>query len=158
VMAVPSRMPVVPPAVASTSDSMRNCAATCRRAAPSARRSPISPRRSSTEMTITLPIPMPPTRSATAPRRSSRVVVALATASRVVSASEGRLTATVSGCSGVGCRGEQCGDGGGLVGVGAHVDPGWVALVLEQLAGDREADQCRLVDLRCLVGCQVDWL
>ena len=45
----------------------------CMRRAPSARRTPISPRRSSTEITITLVIPTPPTTRATAPSASSRL-------------------------------------------------------------------------------------
>ena len=49
-------------------------AATWRRVAPRARRTPISARRSSTEMTITLAMPTPPTSRATAPRPSSRAV------------------------------------------------------------------------------------
>ena len=45
-----------------------------RRVAPRARRTPISVRRSSTEMTITLAMPTPPTSRATPPRPSSRAV------------------------------------------------------------------------------------
>ena len=57
-------------------------------------------RRSSTAITMTLAIPMPPTSSATAPRPRNSVVDAAATASRAVSAAEGWLTATSSRCSG----------------------------------------------------------
>ena len=44
-----------------------------RRRAPRARRTPISPRRSSTEMTITLVMPTPPTTRATAPSAEQQV-------------------------------------------------------------------------------------
>ena len=60
----PMRPPASPIAVLSS----RNCAATWRRPAPSARRRPISPTRSSTETSVTLAIPIAPTRSETPPR------------------------------------------------------------------------------------------
>src|ERR1700754_669989 len=59
---VPSSTPATPPIRASSRDSTRNWAATWRRAAPRARRRPISPRRSRTEITMTLPTPKPPTK------------------------------------------------------------------------------------------------
>jgi hypothetical protein len=65
-----------------------------RRRAPSARRNPTSERRSSTEMIITLAIPIAPTRRATAPAPRKSEVKALSAAACALRASEGRLTAT----------------------------------------------------------------
>ena len=79
----------------------------CRFVAPSARRRPISERRSSTEMTITLAIPTPPTSSATAPSPRKSAVKASLTAARASSASEGRLTCTSSGFSGFAVAGQD---------------------------------------------------
>ena len=70
------------------------------RARPSARRRPISERRSSTEMTITLAMPTPPTSSATAPRPRNTAVSVLWASARACSASEGRLTCVCSGFCG----------------------------------------------------------
>ena len=98
--AIPSSTPPSPPSVLSRTDSVRNWVEMCRRVAPSARRSPISERRSSTEITITLAMPTPPTSSATAPRPSSSEVNAPFAAAFASSASEGRETATCSGFSG----------------------------------------------------------
>src|SRR5438270_375156 len=72
-----------------------------RRVATNGRRSPISRRRSSTETNITLAMPTPPTSRAIAPRPRIRVVDEDTTAIRAASASEGRLTATWSGDSGL---------------------------------------------------------
>ncbi len=69
--------------------------------APRARRTPISDRRSSTETTIMLAIPMPPTSRATPPRPSSRAVSVSSTASRAARASEGRDTSISSGAAGL---------------------------------------------------------
>src|SRR6266545_1679417 len=63
--------------------------------------STISARRSSTEITIVLATPMPPTSSATAPRPSSRPVKVLSTAAWAASASEGLDTSTSLGCAGL---------------------------------------------------------
>ncbi len=62
---------------ARSSDSARNWTPTWPRVAPRARRRPISERRSSTEITITLAIPTPPTSRATAPSPSSSAVKAV---------------------------------------------------------------------------------
>jgi len=56
--------------------------------APRDRRRPISDRRSSTEITIVLATPTPPTSSATAPRPSSSPVSVLLTAARAARASD----------------------------------------------------------------------
>ena len=73
--------------------------------APSARRTPISVRRSSTEITITLAMPTPPTRRATAPRPSSSAVSAWSVAARASSASDGRVTCTSFGACGLAVAG-----------------------------------------------------
>ena len=99
-IATPARMPTPPPIAASMIDSATNCAATWRRVAPSARRTPISVRRSSTEITIRLAMPIAPTTSATPPRPRKSAVDEPATATRAASASDGRLTETSSGASG----------------------------------------------------------
>src|SRR6266540_3824294 len=101
VTSAPSATPPAPPSSASSSDSTRNCTRTCPRVAPSARRRPISLRRSSTPITITLAMPTPPTSSATAPRPSSSELSALLAAACAASASDGRLTCTSLGCSGL---------------------------------------------------------
>ena len=62
--------------------------------APNARLTPISVRRSNTEITITLAIPMPPTSRATAPNPSSRPVNAASLISLAAIRSLGRLTTT----------------------------------------------------------------
>jgi hypothetical protein len=69
----PSAVPAIPPRPASSTDSVRNWPRICPRLAPSARRRPISARRSSTEITMVLATPMPPTSNATAasPRNSA---------------------------------------------------------------------------------------
>ena len=74
---------------------------------PSARRSPTSERRSSTEITMTLAIPTPPTSSATAPRPRNSDVNAVLAAARATSASDGRDTSTSSGCSGFAVAAQQ---------------------------------------------------
>jgi hypothetical protein len=71
------------------------------RVAPSERLRPISARRSSTEMTIVLATPMPPTSNATAPRPSSRAVNVWSVACRAASASDGFDTFTSSGLDGL---------------------------------------------------------
>ena len=73
----------------------------CPRVAPSARRSPISVRRSSTDISITLAMPTPPTMSATAPSPRNSAVNAVAAAARASSASDGRVTVTPLGSSGL---------------------------------------------------------
>jgi hypothetical protein len=110
------------------------------RVAPSARRRPILLRRSSTEMTIRLAIPIAPTSRATAPRPRKRAVEEPTTATRAASASEGRLRATSSGF-GVGGRCEEVGDSDDAVRVGPDVYAAAVSVVGDQLCGDRCADE-----------------
>ena len=81
--------------------SVRNWMRMCPLVAPSARRSPISERRSSTEMSMTLPTPMAPTSRETAPRPRNRLFSAPLASARATSASEGWETSTWSGCSGL---------------------------------------------------------
>ena len=119
-----------------------------RRVAPSARRSPISERRSSTEITITLAIPTPPTSRATAPRPRNSAVNALLAAARAASASLGRLTSTSSGCSGLAVAPSRSRGLLDLVLVGAHVDRRGRAVRAEQALGDVEADQRGAVEVR----------
>ncbi len=69
----------------------------CRRVAPSARRNPISLRRSSTEMTMMLAIPIARTSSATPPSPNSSVVNWPLAPARAWSEFEGRLTCAPSG-------------------------------------------------------------
>jgi hypothetical protein len=59
----------------------------------------------------------------------------------------GGLAQHLLGVLGVGGRGEQASHGGGLFGVGAHVDSAGVAVVAESPACRREADQGRAVQL-----------
>ena len=71
VTAMPSSTPPTPPSAESGSDPVRNCSQIWPQVAPSERRSSISARLSSTEITMVLATPIPPTSSATAPRPSS---------------------------------------------------------------------------------------
>ena len=64
---------------------------------PRARRTPISVRRSSTAITITLAMPIPPTSRATPPRPSSSAVSVSSAASLAASASDGRDTLDLVG-------------------------------------------------------------
>src|SRR5690242_4382654 len=98
---IPTSTPPAPPSAASSSDSTRNWSRICPRVAPSERRSPISARRSSTEITIVLATPTPPTSNATAPSPSSRPLSVSLAACRAASASDGRVTLTSLGCSGL---------------------------------------------------------
>lgn len=66
VAATPRITPPTPPMAASTSASPKNWPAMWRLVAPRDRRRPISPRRSITEMTMTLAKPTPPTSNTTA--------------------------------------------------------------------------------------------
>src|SRR6266540_2965119 len=71
------------------------------RVAPSERRRPISERRSSTEITMVLATPTPPTSNARAPSPSSSAVSVVSMACLAARASEGRDTRTSLGCSGL---------------------------------------------------------
>ena len=71
------------------------------RVAPSARRSPISERRSSTDMSMMLATPTPATNRATAASPRNSEVKAPAAAARAASASDGRVTVTSLGFSGL---------------------------------------------------------
>src|SRR5262249_32690303 len=129
--------------------SVRNWVPTWLLVAPRARRGPISPRRSSTEMTMTLATPTPPISSATAPRPSTRLPRALVAAARAMSTSEGRLTWTAFGSAGVGGRGQHPLHRGRLARVRAQVNPGVAAGAAEHRGGGREAHEHRVVDFRC---------
>src|SRR6516162_7365364 len=104
VTAAPMPTPHPPPSTDSSNASSRNWLPMCPRVAPSARRSPISRRRSMTEITMTLAMPSPPARMATAPSPSSSVVPEFCTSRRAASASDGRLTWTCSGWLGQAVR------------------------------------------------------
>lgn len=101
VAAAPSSAPVAPPSADSSSDSVRNWSRIALRVAPSERRRPISWGRSRTEMTMVLATPTPPTRRATAPRPSIRVVSPSSVAALAGSASEGRETLTLPSLPGL---------------------------------------------------------
>ena len=58
-------------------------------------------------MTIVLAIPIPPTSNATAPRPRNSPVSASSASARAASASDGRLTSTSSGCSGLAADGAR---------------------------------------------------
>ena len=108
--------------------------------APSARRRPISLRRSSTEMTMMLATPMVPTSSEMAPSPRNSEFSALCALARATRASDGRLTVDASRVARVGGGGEQSADVFHLVGFGAHVDRGGVAVEAEELLRSGEAD------------------
>ena len=112
-----------------------------RRVAPSARRRPISPRRSSTEMTMMLAMPIAPTSSATAPRPSSRVVNWPLAAARASSASAGRLTWTPSALWGAAVGASRPRDPVDVVDVRAHVDLRGVRPDAEEALGDGQRDE-----------------
>src|SRR5882757_6661494 len=100
VTAAPRRTPPVPPRADRRRDSARNWPRIWPRVAPRERRRPISGRRSSTEITIVLATPTPPTSRATPPR-PSRSALRVALADRwAASASEGRDTSTSAGADG----------------------------------------------------------
>src|SRR5437588_4414311 len=111
-----------------------------RRVAPSARRKPISPRRSSTEITMMLAIPIAPTINATAPSPSSSVVKCPLAAARASSTFDGRLTWTPSGFWGP-VVGEQVRHLRHVVDVGADVDLRGIRRQPEQPLGHRQPDE-----------------
>ena len=67
-------------------------------------------------------------------------------AARASSASDGRLTSTSSGCSGLAARRDDVAHRRQPLGVGAQVDRRRVGVDAEQLARDRQADERRAVD------------
>ncbi len=92
VAAAPSPTPAAPPNDARSMASVRNWMRTCPLVAPNARRSPISERRSSTEISMRLPMQMAPTSRETAPRPRKRLFSAPSASACATSASEGWLT------------------------------------------------------------------
>src|SRR5450755_2190695 len=96
--------------------------------APRARRRPISERRSRTEMIMMLATPTAPTRRATAPRPRNRPLRALLASAWATRASEGWLTLTSLGVSGLAVAARRFVDGVDAVGLGAEVDRGGVAV------------------------------
>src|SRR6266536_1732803 len=109
VAAAPASTPTTPPMTASRIDSPRNCVRIWPCVAPSARRRPISERRSRTEMIMMLATPTAPTISATTPSPWKRLLNAPAAAARAVRRSDGRLTATSFGASGLAvCASSDC--------------------------------------------------
>ena len=134
-------VPATPPRIDRSSASARNCSATWRRVAPSARRRPISERRSRTEMTMTLAMPTPPTRRATAPRPRSSPLYAPLAATSALRMSDGKVTATTEGLAGIHGGGQHGGHGVDLARHAAQVEPGRVAVEAEVLLGDGEADE-----------------
>ena len=104
VAAAPASTPTTPPMTASRIDSARNCVRIWPFVAPRARRRPISERRSSTEMIMMLATPTAPTISATTPSPRKRLSNAPAAAARAVSTSDGWLTFTSFGASGLAVR------------------------------------------------------
>src|SRR5262249_31842818 len=111
--------------------------------------------RSSTEITMVLATPMPPTSSATAPTPSSRPVNATLTAALAASASEGRDTSASLGCAGVALGASsgrpasaRCVCLRALTAVGAAAAGGGRAVDAEVAPGGGPADQGAQVQLR----------
>ena len=137
----------MPPSSASTAASTRNCAAMWMRRAPSARRTPISPRRSSTEITITLVMPTPPTTRATAPSASSRLRSAASVVARACEGVGRPGHVDLAGRLGTDRGAQHVAHRLDLVGHRAHVQRRRRRRRVEELGGDRVADQRRRVDV-----------
>ena len=123
---------------------MRNWVPTWLLVAPSARRRPISPRRSSTEMTMTLATPNPADQQRN--RAEAEHQAAKGAGGRRSRDEHIGRPADLDGVrlSGVGGRGQHPLHRGRLAWVGAQVNPGVTAGVAEHRGADREAHDTEL--------------